>query len=167
MATREQILEALAFIVGQALQIAEPPIDEPEPTRWTVRVEQAPGVMSVLHAVAVQDDTPDSLAFIRGGADAPEELEFSPVVAYAVQVKPGAGDDVATCRRERRRQRDAAVRLIADAIAADPTLGLDVETYADVRPPARDDDIAFPQALPSATALIPVRVLYTGVDAAA
>ena len=110
MATREEILHALARVVGAALQIPDPPIDEPEPSRWTARADVGPAETSVLESVAVQDDTPESLAFVRGGAEASEELEFSPVVAFAVQVKPGAGDRTEDLRRIRRARRDEAVR---------------------------------------------------------
>lgn len=56
--------------------------------------------------VAVQDATPETLAFVRGAEidEAGEELEFTPIIAYAVQAKPGAGDTVEALRGRLRRR---------------------------------------------------------------
>lgn len=167
MTTREAILNALVAMLAQSDALPPAVIDEPEPSRW-VETPVAGGPGTLLHALAVQDDTPETLAFVRGAVfdEAGEELEFTPVIAYAVQIKPVAGMTQAQMRAARRTARDAGVQLIADLIRADRTLGLDAEVCAEIGSPARDDEVAFPNALPSATALIPVRVLYTGRDAA-
>ena len=167
MTTREAILNALVAMLAKSDALPPAVIDEPEPSRWTeAPVPGASGV--ILHALAVQDDTPETLAFVRGAVfdEAGEELEFTPVVAYAVQIKPVAGMTQSQMRAARRTARDAGVKIIADLLKADRTLGLDAEVCAEIGAPARDDEVAFPNALPSATALIPVRVLYTGRDAA-
>jgi hypothetical protein len=168
MTTREALLNALVVLAASDPSLPPAELDEPEPTRWATRLGGAAIAGELQHAMAVQDDTPESLAFVRGAEidEAGEELEFTPVIAYAVQAKPGAGDTTAALREARRLARDEGVRLIADLIANDRTLGVEAEVYAEVMPPVRDDDVAFANALPAATALIPVRILYTGRDAA-
>ena len=168
MTNREALLQALVALTATDSSLPPAQLDEPEPTRWELRQGGVAIAGELLHALAVQDATPESLAFVRGAEidEAGEELEFTPVIAYAVQAKPGAGDTTAQLRAARRLARDEGVRLIADLIANDRTLGVEVEVYAEVLPPARDDDVAFVNALPSATALIPIRILYTGRDAA-
>lgn len=169
MTTREDILNSLAAMLRVA-GFDEVPVDEPEPSRWKPYEYNGPGQMSVYHAMAVQDGPPPtSLAFVRGGSDdeATEELEFEAAVAYAVQVKPGAGSTADDCRYERRRKRDEVVDLVRWLIKQDRTLGIGPEVYAEVGAVQRDDEITFANALPSATAVIPIRVLYTGSDAAA
>lgn len=168
MTTREAILNALVAMLAKSDALPPAVIDEPEPSRWIEAPAAPGGPPAMLHALAVQDDTPETLAFVRGAVfdEAGEELEFTPVIAYAVQIKPAAGMSQAEVRVIRRAARDAGVKLIADLLKADRTLGLDAEVCAEIGAPARDDDVAFPNALPSATALIPVRVLYTGRDAA-
>lgn len=162
---RDDIATRLAAIVSQALTLACP-INEPEPTRWAEAKE--PSGRAVLRAVAVQDEgAPDRLAFLRGAVDDPtDELEVTLVIAYAVQIKPALGDDVTKVRTERRRHRKADVALVVAAIEADRTLGLALDTCAEIDPPAYEDEISFQNSLPCATALIPVRVLYTGANAA-
>lgn len=168
MTNREALLQALVSLTAIDPSLPPAQLDEPEPTRWKARQGGTAIAGELLHALAIQDATPESLAFVRGAEidEAGEELEFTPVIAYAVQAKPGAGDTVDLLRAARRLARDEGVRLIADLIANDRTLGVDAEVYAEVLPPARDDDVAFVNALPSATALIPIRILYTGRDAA-
>ena len=166
--TREDILNALSALMGQAMVLSVVPIDEPEPSRWEAMISGIGGQMQIQHAMAIQDGPPpDVLSFVRGpDDDACEELELEAVVAYAVQVKPAAGYSPEDSRRERRVLRDEAVKVIAHAIAVDRTLGLGGEVYADVRPAARDDDVAFANAIPTATALVPIHVLYTAAHAA-
>lgn len=168
MTHREALLQSLVTMLAGAPSLPPAELDEPEPTRWVTRPGVAAITGELVHALAVQDATPESLAFVRGAVidEAGEELEFTPIIAYAVQAKPGGGDTTAQLRAARRKARDEGVRLIADLIAADRTLGVEAEVYAEVLPPARDDDVAFVNALPSATALIPIRILYTGRDAA-
>lgn len=169
---RDDIATRLADIVSQALNLPVP-INEPEPSRWTEVKEEgdnpAGAARTILRAVAVQDEgAPDRLAFVRGAVSDPtDELEVTLVVAYAVQIKPGQGDDIAKLRTERRRHRRLEVAAIVAAIEADRTLGLALDTCAEIDPPAYEDEITFQNALPCATALIPVRVLYTGANAAA
>lgn len=168
MTTREALLEALVALTAGESSLPPAELDEPEPSRWLPRAGAAPIAGELLHALAVQDAAPETLAFVRGAEvdEAGEELEFTPIIAYAVQARPGAGDTVQTLRAARRQARDEGVRLIADLIAQNRTLGVAADVYAEVMAPARDDDVAFINALPSATALIPVRILYTGRDAA-
>lgn len=166
MSTHEAILKAIeAMILSAPVIFPVPTIDEPEPTLWAVVV----GKPQLTHAMMVMDGgPPDVLAFVRGAeGDATDELEVEVAVGYAVQAKPAAGQSMAQTRAARRSQRDDIVRAFAGLIASDRTLGLGAEVYAEVGSPTRDDDIAFPNALPAATAVIPVRVLYTGTDAAA
>ncbi|PZU71656.1 MAG: hypothetical protein DI531_15440 [Brevundimonas sp.] len=168
---RDEIATRLADTISQALDLPVP-INEPEPTRWTELKEAtgdpAPG-RTILRAVAVQDESaPERLSFVRGAtADPTDELEVTLVIAYAVQIKPGLGDDVSKLRMERRRFRKLEVAAIVAAIEADRTLGLALDVCAEIDPPAYEDGIAFQNTLPCATALIPVRVLYTGSNAAA
>ncbi|ANC52428.1 hypothetical protein A4249_01265 [Brevundimonas sp. GW460-12-10-14-LB2] len=168
MTNREALLQALVALTAGEPSLPPAALDEPEPSHWLARMGAAPIAGELLHALAVQDATPETLAFVRGAEidEAGEELEFTPIIAYAVQAKPGVGDTVETLRAARRQARDEGVRLIADLIAQNRTLGVEAEVYAEVMPPARDDDVAFVNALPSATALIPIRILYTGRDAA-
>lgn len=168
--TREAILEALVVMLAASngfFPAGE--IDEPEPSHWTPVADQPPGVRKILHAVAVQDGPPpDRLALVRGGDDddACDELELEAAIAYAVRVELGAGETNASGRSARRARRDEGVETIAALVAADRTLGLGVEVYAEVMPAQRDDDIAFPNAPASATAVVPIRVLYTAAHAA-
>lgn len=168
MTTREALLQALVNLAATDPILPPAALDETEPSRWMQRQGFAGIAGELNHALAVQDATPETLAYVRGADvdEAGEELEFTPVIAYAVQAKPGAGDDTAAVRAARRAARDEGVRRIADLIAGNRTLGVEAEVYAEVLAPARDDDVAFTNALPSATALIPVRILYTGRDAA-
>jgi|GEM_PF-2337721 len=169
---RDEIATRLADTISQALDLPVP-INEPEPTRWTELKEATgdpatPG-RTILRAVAVQDEgAPERLSFVRGAtADPTDELEVTLVIAYAVQIKPDLGDDISALRTERRRFRKQEVAVIVAAIEADRTLGLAADTCAEVDPPAYEDVITFQNTLPCATALIPVRVLYTGANAAA
>ncbi|WP_332657360.1 hypothetical protein [Brevundimonas sp.] len=166
MSTHEAILKAIeALILAAPAVFPVPTIDEPEPRLWA----PVAGKPMLTHAMMVMDGgPPDQLAFVRGAEDeATDELEVEVAVGYAVQAKPAAGQSMAQTRAARRAQRDDVVRAFAELIAANRNLGLGVEVWAEVAAPTRDDDIAFPNALPSATAVIPVRVLYTGTDAAA
>lgn len=166
MSNREAILKALeALILATSAIFPTPTIDEPEPSLWS----PVAGNPQLLHAVMVMDGAPpDQLAFVRGAEDeATDELELEVAIGYAVQAKPAPGQTKAETRAARRAQRDDCVRAVAELIANNRNLGLGVEVWAEVGPPTRDDDIAFPNALPAATAIIPVRVLYTGTDAAA
>lgn len=168
---RDDIVTSLAVLIGQALDLSVP-INEPEPAHWIEARESTgdpavPG-RTILRAVAVQDEgAPERLSFLRGAVDDPtDELEVTLVIAYAVQIKPGLGDDVSKLRMERRRFRKLEVAAIVAAIEADRTLGLALDVCAEIDPPAYEDGIAFQNTLPCATALIPVRVLYTGANAA-
>ncbi|HZV85408.1 MAG TPA: hypothetical protein VFF48_10530 [Brevundimonas sp.] len=168
--TREDILHALAALLATRPDFFPPAaVDEPEPTSWTPADDPAPNGRQLMHAAAVQDGPPpDHLGFVRGAeGEALDELELEAAISYGVNVKPGHQDGIAECRVARRIRRDAAVDLIAELIAADRTLGLGPEVYADVRPADRQDDVAFPNALPSATAVVPIRVLYPAAHAAA
>ena len=166
MTTRESILQRLAALLAATpATFPRPSIDEPEPVAWA----EVPGKPRLSHAIMVMDGAPpEVLGFVRGAeADPTDELELEAAIGYAVQARQEAGQDLAHTRAARRAQRDAVVRAVADLIAQNRNLGLGVEVWAEVGAVARDDDVAFPNAQPCATALIPVRVLYTGVDAAA
>lgn len=170
--TREAILQALQSLLASAAAADFfPPaaIDEPNPERW-YDVEpdpEAPGAPALKHACAVQDGPPPAhLAFVRGAADAPDELELEAAVAYAVQAVPGAGHSAADLRAARRARRDAGAKRFAALVAADPTLGISPEVYAEVLPVDRQDDVPFPNAPPAATVIAPVRVLYPGANPA-
>jgi len=167
---RDDIATSLAQVVGWALNMTAA-INEPEPTRWeeTVGDSWAPeNPPTILKSLCVQDEgAPDRLSFVRGAVSDPtEELEVTLIVALAVQVKPGLHFDTTAVRQMRRLIRKEAVAQIVDAIDRNRTLGLTVEVYAEIDPPAYADDVVFQNALPCATALIPVRVLYTGANAA-
>lgn len=167
--TREAILTALAeLLLRSGGFFPEAVIDEPEPSRWTPLADQPAGAMKILHAVAVQDGPPpERLAFVRGGeADPTDELELEAAIAYGVRVEIGAGQTQDDVRRARRALRDEAVDLIAALVAGDRTLGLGCEVWAEVGPVQRDDDVAFQNASAVATAVIPIRVLYTAAHAA-
>lgn len=165
MTPREAILTALAdLLVSPAAGGFFPPaaIDEPEPSGW-VAVGGAPGM---LHAAAVQDGPPpERLAYVRG-ADDTDELELEAVVAYAVQRPVAASETMAVARSARRARRDQAVERLAALIAANRTLGLGAEVWAELGPAQRDDEVAFANAVAAAVAVIPVRVLYTASHAA-
>lgn len=166
--TREAILQALSSLMGPPFGLSVVPIDEPEPSHWQPMVEGVGGQMQIQHALAIQDGPPpDAVGFAHGTDDTGcEELELEAVAAYAVQIRPGADYSIEDCRRERRVLRDEAVKIIARTVALDRTLGLGGEVYAEVRPAARDDEVAFANAIPTATALVPIRVLYTADHAA-
>ena len=164
--THEKILKALeALILSAPAIFPTPTIDEPEPSLW----QNVPGKPQLTHAMMVMDGgEPDVLAFVRGAeGDNTDELEVEVAVGYAVQAKPLPGQSTADTRAARRAQRDSTIRAFAELIALNRNLGLGDEVFAEVAAPSRDDDVAFPDALPAATAVIPVRVLYTGTDAAA
>lgn len=168
--TREDILQALSALLATRPDFFPPAaIDEPEPTSWPEVSDPAANGRQLLHAAAVQDGPPpERLALVRGAEGDPlEELELEAAVSYGVQVKPGHGDGIVECRAARRARRDEAVDLIAELIAANRTLGLGVEVWAEVGPADRQDDVSFPNALPAATAVVPVRVLYPAAHAAA
>lgn len=168
--TREDILQALADLLATRPDFFPPAaIDEPEPTSWPPVSEPAENGRQLLHAAAVQDGPPpDRLGFARGGEGDPlDELELEAAISYGVQVKPGHQDGIAECRAARRVRRDEAVELIAELIAGNRTLGLGVEVWAEVGGADRQDDVAFPNALPAATAVVPIRVLYPAAHAAA
>lgn len=159
---RERILGALsALLASEAAEGFFPPapIGEAEPSLWT----EIPAA-GLRHAAAVQDGPPpEHLAFARGAAGAGgDELELEAAVAYAVQAAPAAGQDMAALLAARRARRDAAPRRIAALIAADPTLGISPEVYAEARPADRRDEVPFSNALPAAVAIVPVLVLYPG-----
>lgn len=166
---REDILQALSGLLATRPDFFPPAaIDEPEPTSWPVAGDPAPNGRQFLHAAAVQDGPPpDRLAFVRGAESDPlDELELEAAISYGVQAKPGHGDTIDDCRAARRVRRDEAVALIAELVAANRNLGLGDEVWAEVGGAARQDDVAFPNALPAATAVIPIRVLYTAPHAA-
>jgi len=166
MSTHEAILKAIeALILSAPALFPTPTIDEPEPSLWAPMIDNS----RIVHAMMVMDGgEPDVLAFVRGAeGDNTDEIEIEVAVGYAVQAKPNPGQSSADTRAARRAQRDATIRAFAELIAQNRNLGLGVEVFAEVGAPTRDDDVAFPDALPAATAVIPVRVLYTGTDAAA
>lgn len=167
---RDDIATTLAETVGNALNMTAA-INEPEPTRWeeTAGDTWAPqNPPLIFRSLCVQDEgAPDRLSFVRGAiTDPTEELEVTLIVAFAVQVQPGLHYDTTAVREMRRLIRKDAVAAMVAAIERDRTLGLAVEVYAEIDPPAYADDVLFPNALPCATALIRVRVLYTGANAA-
>lgn len=167
--TRESILNALAGMLADADGFfPEAVIDEPEPSRWDLVGEAFASGMKAMHAVAVQDGPPpERLAYVRGAEeDATDELELEAVIAYGARVELGGGQTMAEARGARRALRDQAVEIIATLIAADRTLGLGAEVWAEVAPAQRDDDVAFPNATAVATAVVPIRVLYTADHAA-
>lgn len=166
MTTREAILIALRDLLATRPDLFPPAtIDEPEPTRWTPTVDNP----RAEHAAMVMDGgPPEELAFVHGDAGDPlSELELEAAIGYAVQVKASPGQSMSETRAERRALRDLAVRGIADLIAANPNLGLGQQVWADVRSPTRDDDVTMKNSIPAATAVLPIRVLYAGADAAA
>lgn len=169
--TREMILTRLAEIMAQSGGFfPEAEIDEPSPSAWHLVAEPGEGDRKLLHALAVQDGPPpEHLSRAHGGADddtANDELELEAAIAYGVRVDGGLGDDRAAIRRARRARRDQAIPVIAHLIAADRTLGLGPEVYAEVAPAARDDDVTLPNAPACATVIVPIRVLYTAAHAA-
>lgn len=167
MTTREAILQALAAMLATVPELFPPAaIDEPEPSAWTPLGALGDDART-LHAAAVQDGPPpDHLGFVRGGAGG-DELELEAAIAYAVQYQPGPGDDAAKAREIRRAVRDRAAPIVAALIAADRTLGLGHDVWAEVQPVQRDDAVSFANAVPTATAVIPIRVLYTADHPAA
>ncbi|WGM45238.1 hypothetical protein KOAAANKH_00099 [Brevundimonas sp. NIBR10] len=167
--TREAILEALvAMLAGSNGFFPAAVIDEPEPSHWDEVAAQPPGTLRLLHAVAVQDGPPPDVLSVLSGPEGENlyELELEAAVAYAVRAEIGAGDTNATGRSARRARRDEGVENLAALIAADRTLGLGPEVYAELQPAQRDDDVAFPNAPATATAVGPIRVLYTAAHAA-
>lgn len=164
MTEREAILQALAALLASPSAAGFFPaaaIDEPEPSGWVPVADS-----NLRHACAVQDGPPpDHLARVHGGGDS-DELELEAAVAYAVQAVPVAGASPETLRAARRARRDLAVDRIAALIAANRTLGLGVEVWAEVAPAQRDDEVSFANAVPAATVIVPVRVLYTAAHAA-
>ena len=167
---RESILEALRDLLATDDFFPAAAIDEPQPNPsgpggWAAIAGTSPRLQ---HACAVQDGPPpDHLAFARGAEDQDaDELELEAMIAYVVSAAPDSGQLSADCRAARRARRDEAVRRIAALVAANRTLGLSSEVYAEVRPAQRDDAVAFPNAEPGAVALVPVRVLYTAASAA-
>lgn len=166
MAEHEAILEALRDLLATDPDTFPPAlIDEPDPSAWREIADTSPRLRD---ACAIQPGSPsDHLAFVRGGDDLDaDELEMEPTVAYAVSALPDAGQTAADCRAARRARRDLAIRRLAALIAADRTLGLGGEVYAEVRPAQREDEVAFPNAEPGAVAMVPVRILYTAASAA-
>lgn len=167
MTMRESILIALKAMIDEDPMFPEAVIDEPEPSRWTTLLPPIDDTIGLIHAVAVQDGPPpDILGHARGPeGGALDELELEAAIAYGVQAKPGAGTSIEAARVARRAQRDRAQRRVAQLIASNRTLGLGVEVWAEVGPAQRDDDVAFPNALPAATFVTPVRVLYSADNA--
>lgn len=164
MTKREAILQGVVEMFFGHHYLPSAQLDEPEPTAWHP-LEHYTGVE---HFASVMDGaTPDQLAFVRGNADQGDELELEIGIGYAVQVKPEPGRSVAVARELRRRLRDEAVEFIACMIRGNPTLYVDQETWAEVTAVTRDDDVPIVNAVPAATAIITVRVLYTGADPAA
>lgn len=167
MTTREAILQALAAMLATVPEVFPPAaIDEPEPADWTPLGDLGDAAHT-FHAAAVQDGPPpDHLGFVRGGPGG-DELELEAAIAYAVQYRPGPGDSIDKAREIRRAIRDRAAPIVAALIAVDRTLGLAPDVWAEVAPAQRDDDVSFANAVPTATAVIPVRVLYTADHPAA
>lgn len=170
---RESILSALQSLLATDPFFPPAAIDEPEPSEWII-VGDTPSSVApppafagrLFHACAVQDGPPPTLlATARGGGDA-DELELEAAVAYAVRADLAAGQTQGQARAVRRARRDRAVQRLADLIAANRTLGLGVQVWAELAPAQRDDDIAFPHASACATAVIPVRILYAAAHAA-
>jgi hypothetical protein len=169
MTTRDDVLNALsALAAGLDDWPAEAPIDEPEPSRWTSLPADPETGLVLRHAAAVQDGPPaEETGRLSGAPDAAvHELELEAAVVYAVQAPAAAGADAAQLRAARRARRRAAVDAFAAAIAADPTLGLGPEVYAEVRPIEPHDEVLFDSATPTSTAVIPVLVLYTSASPA-
>lgn len=165
---REDILLALSALLATRPDVFPPaPVDEPEPANWAP-VEPAGGI-TLQHAAAVQDGPPpDRVGLVRGAEGDPlEELELEAAISYGVQAKPGPDVTLEACRLARRARRDLAIRTVAALIAANRTLGLGPEVWAEVLPADRQDDVRFANAIPTATAVVPVRVLYTAAHAAA
>lgn len=165
--TREAILNALAVLLAESEGFfPEAVIDEPEPSLWSPAPDPSPA--GAFHAVAVQDGPPpERLAYVRGAEDDPtDELELEAAIAYGARVEIVAGRTMAEARSLRRGLRDRAVKTIAGLIAANRTLGLGAEVWAEVGPAQRDDDVAFQSATAVATAVVPIRVLYTAANAA-
>jgi hypothetical protein len=169
MTTRDDILPRLAAIAADlALFPADVPIDEPEPSAW-VPLEPDPDTgLRLQHAAAVQDGPPaDETGRLSGAANAAvHELELDVAVVYAVQALSGSSLTTTQLRTARRLRRRQAVNAFVAAVQADPTLGLGAEVFAEVRPVETFDDVAFENGVPTATAVIPVQVLYTSASPA-
>lgn len=169
MTTRDDILPRLAAIAaGLAVFPADVSVDEPEPSRWVALDPDPDTGLRLQHAAAVQDGPPaEETGRLSGAADAAiHELELDAAVVYAVQALSGSTLTPAQLRTARRLRRRQAVDAFVAAIQADPTLGLGAEIFADVRPVETFDDVAFADGAPTATAVIPVQVLYTSASPA-
>ena len=168
MTTREDILGALSSLLATDPFFPPADIDEAEPTHW-VEVEAVTiDSIRLVHACAVQDGPPPTqLGRARGAeGEALDELELEAAISYGVQAQVGAGVTIRDCQKARRARRDVAVTRVAALIAANRTLGLGPEVWAEVAPAQRDDGVTFANAAPTATAVVPVRVLYSATHAA-
>jgi hypothetical protein len=169
MTTREDLLDALVALLATDDFFPPAALDEPEPSSWTEVASAAIDEIRLTHALAVQDGPPpEAMARARGPEGAAlDELELEAAIAYGVQAEAGAGSTVAQVRAARRARRDEAVTRIAALIAANRNLGLpSLEIWAEVAPAQREDEVAFTNATAAATAVVPVRILYTAAHAA-
>lgn len=169
MTTRDDILQKLAEL-AQGLEPfpAEVPIDEPEPSNWIALDPDPDSGVRLQHAAAVQDGPPadETARTVGPETEAVHEFELDAAVAYAVQALSGDGLTTAQLRAARRARRRLAVDALVAAVQADPTLGLGPEVYASVQPVETFDDVQFDNGAPTATAVIPVQVLYTSASPA-
>lgn len=168
MTTREDLLNAMVALLATDDFFPPAALDEPEPSSWT-EVAAAVNEIRLTHALAVQDGPPpEAMARARGPEGAAlDELELELAVAYGVQAEAGAGSTPAQVRTARRARRDEAVTRVAALVAANRALGLSsMEIWAEVAPAQRDDEVAFTNGIATATAVVPVRILYTAAHAA-
>jgi hypothetical protein len=143
---RELILQALVARLATDSGFPPADLDVPEPTGWSPMSGASQGLSQTL---AVQDG-PVTVTRDAGGAD-DYELELEAMIAYAVE-----GLDVAA----RRAARDSAIERIVALISANRSLGLGVQTYAEISGAERDDRTLSPGAPPVAMALISVLVTF-------
>jgi hypothetical protein len=153
---REAILSALAGLLAADGFFPAVAIDAPEPEAF---VEDTPGLPGGLsHFLALQD--PEELVVTRdAGPEDDCELRGEWIVAYIVQAAPA----YARVQRARRR---TAERKVADLIAADRTLGLNPEVYAELGPATRHNAQPVNATSPCATTLISIFVDFTAPSAA-
>lgn len=169
MTTREDLLNAMVALLATDDFFPPAALDEPEPSSWTEVAAAAVNEIRLTHALAVQDGPPpEAMARARGPEGAAlDELELELAVAYGVQAEAAAGSTPAQVRTARRARRDEAVTRVAALVAANRTLGLaSQEIWAEVAPAQRDDEVAFTNGTATATAVVPVRILYTAAHAA-
>jgi hypothetical protein len=142
----ELILQAMVTRLATDSGFPPADLDVPEPTSWS---PMSGANASLSQALAVQGGP---VTVTRdGGRDEDYELELEAMIAYAVE---------GTSASLRRSARDSAIERIVALIAANRTLGLGVQVYAEIGAAERDDRSLAPGAPPVALALITVLVTF-------